>query len=466
MRNRVTIRVAPGLLAAIAVLVFTACGGAAKNRHLTTAVPAHIETWAYDDSISPHRCDGGYGASPKLVRRWLTYAETNCGPHIQKAIHDCHARGVRYCSVIQYLDAGRAWRPNPIRSAPWRETWWLHQPGHDDAAHRLTETVRDRGAAYWVNQKSSQVQYWLRSYTRAHFDRWDGLMMDDTAACRRAQFYGSGYRSSQEIRTDAAVRDEHAALARALTHSDHRPFIQVDNGVQANPYVCSGLPLLSRPSNVAGLISEGSPWDHGFSAYYSNLLDVVSAIDATRDGFIVLLSYAERGGYQARRIQEATVLLGYAPRHLVSWADLESDSPHLAVWPEEGIYPTLPLQSMTKPGGSGCLHGGGEGCTAGGHNNLRVVAGKSSIDAGAGVYRREFAMCYDRGVAIGPCAAIVNDTSHRLVVQPSWLSQSYSHRVTFVGGDVQSGGKINLTGAGFVPGQTTVAPGDAILIAQ
>jgi hypothetical protein len=461
-----TIRIAPGLLAATAVLVFTACGGAAKNRQLTTAVPAHTETWAYDDSMSPRQCNGGYGASAKLVRRWLTYAETNCGSGADKAIRDCHARGVRYCLAVQYLDAGRAWPSNPIRHAPSREAWWLHQAGHDDAAHRLTETVRHGETAYWVNQKSSQVQFWLRTYARRHFDRWDALMMDDTSACKRTQFYGSGYRSSEEIRTDAAVRAEHAGLARALTHSNRRPFIQIDNGVQPNPHVCSGLPLLNRPANVGGVIAEGAPWDHGFSAYYSDLLDVISAVDATRNDFIVLLSYAERGGYQARRVQEATVLLGYVPGHVVSWADLESDSPHLAVWPEEGIYPTLPLQSMTKPGGSGCFRGGGKECASGGHNDLLVASGKSSNDAGAGVYRREFAMCYDRSVPVGPCAAIVNDTSHRVVVRSSWLNQSYTHRITFVGGDVQSGGKINFTGASFIAGRTTVAPGDAILIAR
>ena len=61
---------------------------------------------------------------------------------------------------------------------------------------------------------------------------------------------------------------------------------------------------------------------------------------------------------------------------------------------------------------------------------------------------------------------IVNDTSSPVTVQGSWLTQSYAHQVTFNGGDAQSGGTLNLAGAGFGPGTTTVPADDAILLAQ
>ena len=151
------------------------------------------------------------------------------------------------------------------------------------------------------------------------------------------------------------------------------------------------------------------------------------------------------------------MLLGYSPGHLVDWADLERGSNNLAVWPEEGIYPTAPVQSMGTPGGSNCLAGTGDVCSSGGHNDLQLVPG---------VYRREFAACYDQKVAIGACATIVNTTAAPVIVASSWLTGSYAHQVTFNGGDVQSGGRISPTGATFTPGTTTVGAQDAILLTR
>ncbi len=427
-------------------------------------MPSHVATWAYDDAISPNHCNGGAGASRTLVRHWLTYAETNCGPSATKATRDCHARRTTYCTVIQYFDAGKIWETNPIMKAPTREHWWLHQPGYGDKSHRLTESASGAGTAYWLNQSVTSAQSWVHHYIASHYNAWGGLMMDDTGACKQTQFYGSGYTSSSEIGSDAGVLAEHADLAQVLTHRNQKPFLQVDNGIQPNPNVCTALPLLDRHTGVIGLVAEGDPWSNGFSAYYSDLLDDVAAIDAMRQDFVVLLSYDQDGSDQARLVQEATDMLGYKPGHVVSWADLEQDNLHLAVWPEEGIYPTDPVQSMAQPRGPGCLGGTGAVCSSGGHNDLQVAGGSNANDPAAGVYRREFGECYDRSVAFGPCAAIVNDTSGSVVVQGSWLKHSYGHEITLKGGDVQSGGRIDLTGAGFAPGTTVVPADDAILL--
>ena len=83
-----------------------------------------------------------------------------------------------------------------------------------------------------------------------------------------------------------------------------------------------------------------------------------------------------------------------------------------------------------------------------------------------GVYRREFGACYDRGAPFGRCAVIVNDTATAVTVSPAWLMQLYAHQITMGGGDVQSGGTINTTGALFVAGVTQVPPDDALLLAQ
>jgi hypothetical protein len=242
-----------------------------------------------------------------------------------------------------------------------------------------------------------------------------------------------------------------------LTHSDGSSFMQVDNGLSVNPWTTPAFGLLNS-GGVTGLIAEGDPIDNGtITSYYSTLLDDMSYIDHTANDFLVLLSYDPSGSQQARRIQAATVLLGYSPGHIVSWSDLEQNNDDLQVWPEEGIYPTNPVQTMDTPGGSGCLHGNGQVCTTGGHNDLQVAPG---------VYRREFGDCYDHGTSFGNCAVIVNDTSSPVTIQNNWLTQNYSHQITMQGGDVQNGGTINTTGASFTPGATTVPADNASLLSS
>jgi hypothetical protein len=163
----------------------------------------------------------------------------------------------------------------------------------------------------------------------------------------------------------------------------------------------------------------------------------------------------------------ATTLLGYSQGHTVLQDDLYNGvSNDLSVFPEEGIYPTGPVQTMGAPAGTGCEAGTGQICSTGGHNDLRVAPGSQPYDAGAGVYRREFSNCYNQNVSFGRCAVVVNDTSSPVTVQASWLTQSYSHQITFNGGDVQAGGTLNLSSAGFTAGTTTIPADDALLLAQ
>jgi hypothetical protein len=247
-------------------------------------------------------------------------------------------------------------------------------------------------------------------------------------------------------------------MSAALTHSNGQPFVQIDNTLPSNPYLPQGLDLVNQSAGVHGLLREGSPEDNGnLDPYYSTLLDQIAAVAQT-SGFVVPLSYGQSGAsyqQQSRRVQEGTMLLGYSPGHLVDWANLEANSGSLGVWPEEGIYPTRPVQSMGAPGGTGCLTGSGSVCATGGHNDVQVAPG---------VYRREFGNCFNENVSFGACATIVNTTANPVTVTSSWLTGHYSHQATFVGGDVQSGGTVNLGGASFTAGTSTVPAKDATIL--
>jgi len=148
------------------------------------------------------------------------------------------------------------------------------------------------------------------------------------------------------------------------------------------------------------------------------------------------------------------------------------------VWPESGIYPVEPRQTMGNPSGARCLQAAAtyrlapgviDPCTSGGARSLEVpvaeVSGASGIRSG--VFRREFRRCADRGTSFGPCAAIVNTTDRAVTVRRSWLQGAYSSVIGLVGGDVQSGGSVDLRAQPFAAGSASAAvpAGSALLLA-
>jgi hypothetical protein len=430
------------------------CGSQVRAR-LLPRTTAHVETWAFDD-----RCNGGAGASSALVRQWVTFAESNCGANARKARTNCHAGRTTYCDVMQYLDTDWNFTEGSVRLA--RATfghWWLHEPTPNQGASIYSSTS---GGGYLINQSKSAVRSFFRSYVRRHYNADDGLLMDWQSPSLPQELYYStcGCSKTSEIRSSAALRTAHKQMSAALTHTSGAPFIQADNSLPPNPYLPQGFDMLNHSAGVDGWVAEGEPEQAGtLDPYYSTLLDQIAYIAQKTRGFVVLLSRANAGAsyqQQSRRAQEALVLLGYSHGHLVDWSDLEQGSRNLAVWPEEGIYPTDPVQTMGAPGGRGCLAGRGRVCSRGGHNDVQVAPG---------VYRREFGACYRRGARFGGCAAIMNTRHSPVTVRSSWLRGSYGHQITFRGGDVQSGGKIDLMGAPFSAGSTTVGAQDAVLLA-
>ncbi|MGA2013765.1 MAG: hypothetical protein ABSH51_24985 [Solirubrobacteraceae bacterium] len=417
-------------------------------------VPAHIATWAFDDA-----CNGGGTASASLVRTWLSYAEADCGPTSSKARADCHAGRTHFCDVMQYLDTDwdLAQQP-PIIADSASESWWLHAPR---TGQRIFSP--SAGGGYLDDQAIPAVRTFYTAFARRYYNSDDGLLMDWQSPSLSQELYYSncGCAKTAEIHSDIALRRAHQAMAAALTRRNGSRFIQADNTLPPNPYTAQGLGMLNRSLGVDAWVVEGEPESFGtLDPYYSTLLDQIAYIATRTHGFIVPMSRAVAGASyatQTRQVQEGTMLLGFSPGHIVDWADFEQGSSNLAVWPEESIYPTGPVESMAKPGGRGCLAGTGTVCTRGGHTSVQVAPG---------VYRREFRACYLKRIAFGPCATIVNTTGGWVTVRSSWLKRRYRSQITLVGGDVQSGGSVDLGGASFRAGSTAVAPQDAILLSH
>jgi hypothetical protein len=459
MRSRLGIALATISVAGCA-LALSIVGSADATQHaraasvnLPQATRSHIETWAYDDG-----CNGG-NASTALIRHWVTFAESNCGTNERKALSDCHSGGHVYCDVMQYLDTGWVFPGDTIRhgettSSP--ENWWLHAPRSRSRIYSKTY-----GGGYLINQANPSVRSFFSSYVRRHANSADGLLMDwQVPSLQQELYYATcGCTTTSEIHSNGQLRTAHAKVSEAMRHRNGSHFLQFDNSLPPNPYVPQGFSQLNHARGVVGWTAEGLPIDGGvMDPFYSTLLDQIAYVDHHANEAITPMARADVGAsyvLRSRRVQEGTMLLGYKRGHLVDWANLEQGSSHLAIWPEEGIVPTAPVESMGKPGGAGCLAGHGRLCSRGGHRSIEVAGG---------VYRREFSHCYKDGSDFGRCAAIVNTTGHAVTVSGRWLRLSYHHQITFRGGDVQSGGSVDLTGAGFSAGGTQVGPQDAILL--
>jgi hypothetical protein len=510
----------------------------------------HTETWVLDDDEDSIYCHGGSNVTRSTFRAWVTYAETNCGTADgTPALQNCHQRGHTYCTVLQYIDPSLPWTSGgmlfePLLSAgldgaPAPEQWYVHSSSACDSASRVVFTSGSWGVTNllyqgdgklagggenpcWSTRPYEPFPLWLDGFATSNFERWDGLMVDDMGL--------TSSRSYEELPTDADSVDEHNYLASWLLKTTGQHFLQVDNSWSDNPYIAPPTALYSAADDVHGMIMEGAPWStaqepdpsasppvagtpytitpdgtgHAAPWAYQNVLDSMGWVDSnTPSGdFLVLLSYdpgnftnpmAPGNQLQGRLVQEATVLLGYAPGKIVDWADLEnpdqwSDNQadpnvaDLAIWPEEGLYPTEPVsgETMSDPSGPGCMTGHGPECTSGGHNTLQVVkVGDGAYPDGGYVYRREFVQCFNQGNPIGPCAAIVNDSGTQETVHGGWLKQSYRYVITPEPGttnndgwDVRSGGWINtcgqrnapVSGQSFTPDSTKIAPWSAILI--
>ena len=288
-------------------------------------------------------------------------------------LNDCHGGGVHYCTAIAYLQSSIIYTDSPLARIPVPESWYLHEPGYSDAAHRLRTSAY--GGGYYLNQSNPAADAYFASYVKASYNDYDGLMVDDTGASMPSQFFGTGLASSEEISNGGELVAAHEQMAGSLTHVGGSPFLEVDNGLGANPWLSTPFPLLGHPGLVNGLIAEDVPEDNGVlinpAWAYPTMLDEMAYVDHTPSDFMVLLSYNYDGSAAARRMQAASVLLGYSRGHIVSWSDLEQDNRDLAVWPEEGIVPTRPRQSMRRPRGNGCLQGSGRVCTRGGHTQPR-----------------------------------------------------------------------------------------------
>jgi hypothetical protein len=395
------------------------------------------------------------------VAQLVTYAESGYGNG--KAAADCSAhpgtcRSVYYFAPnLVYNSVRCPMYPSSEIIAAASESWYIHDAGYTDAAHRVSSTYNEScdGATIsvpvWrINDSVAGVQQWWSNELQTYADGYDLYFMDNTHANVVNQYYAclpypSYCYTTQEMPDDAAVVAGHASFVNALNHQDGRPMQFVFNSLNFDGKTVSpGVALFAASPRFVGASCESCAVYEGtyYPQNYARILNTMAAVNTTQ-GFFVLLSKDSTAAGSSAQIAErllttALVWLGYSEGHTVVWPDLEQQTQGLAVWPEDLIYPSAPLETMSS--------------------------GAADLQVAPGVYRREFTTCYLAGTSFGHCAAIVNANATSVTVQASWLSQNYGHVIGVAGGDVLSGGSVSVYGQPFVPGSTAIPAYQAIIL--
>jgi hypothetical protein len=423
-------------------------------------VPNHIPTMAYDENSYQ-----GENASAGDVRRLLTYGVGGLGN--DKAVRDC--RGSNQCYSVFYFDPHLVYDSQqcPFSGdkqflAAASESWFVHQAGYSDQAHRVhgtyTQTCKGQRITvpvYAVNESNPAVQRYYASYLQQNGDDWDYYEMDDTATTVTDQLYGpgggfckdmgtaTGYcTTSQEIADDNALEQAHKNFVAALNHRDGRPMRFVYNSIKFGP-TGARLSLLFTSPRIVGAVCENCIVNAGAfrPEMYAKVLDAMAAVDTVNGKQFVELNTGRspdgsNDQIAQRLVTTAVAWLGFADGQTVVWPNLEYSSHNLAIWPEDQIYPTQPVQTMARS--------------------------NAELSVMPSVWRREFRACYMNGKPIGPCAAVLNASSSPVVPTASWFRSTFSHAVALRGGDALSGGSVDFTSAPV----GAVAPGRAVLLVR
>jgi hypothetical protein len=443
-------------------VVISACATEAGPEPEPAHIPAHIETWAFDEKFAQ-----GENTSADVVRRLVTYAMGGLGN--DKALNDCGNSGK--CFSVFYFDPALVYDSAdcPFSGdkdvlAAAQENWFIHLPGYDDKAHRVSGTYtqmckgnRIQVPVYVLNQNQPAVAQYFAGFLQRNADAWNFYEMDDTATTTVDQFYGPGggfckaaasmrngwCTQTREIPDDNALRQAHFNFVAALTHRDGKPMRLFYNGVGFGPE--GPRVSLLRNAQFQGAVCEGCTVTGGTlrPTFYAKTLDAMARInEIPNKRFVELTTGSSPAGSDdqiaQRLVTTAVAWLGFSDGHTVVWPDLEANTHNLAVWPEDGIYPAAAMESM--------------------HSGAR------DLEVAPSVWRREFSSCYLDTKKIGPCAAILNGSPQPVALADIPLRLHFSHQVAFVGGDTESGGRLDLTHQSSA--NVTIAPGHGLLLVR
>lgn len=382
-----------------------------------------------------------------------------------KPVADCHS-GIHACKAVFYMrpyaivnssPSACSEHPDVNVMAAASESWFVHLSGYSDSAHRVYGKD-PRGCTIWaMDPNTSAMQSWWLNYLRSKANNYDLMFIDMSPMSlgNATYFYSGGgcspwphvCLSTQELPNDAAVVAARVNFVSALNYRNGSPMFAYYQQAYPTSTEMDDLTALAATTRLEGVTCEGciATWATPVHpANYKPYLDEMAAVIAGGDTFYVISDGSSPTGSATQTLQRLVttgfIWLAYKEGQTIVQPNLESATNNLAIWPEDLIYPSQPVQTM--------------------------ISGSADLQVSSGVWRREFKTCYQASRFFGRCAAILNSTSSTITVRSSWLTQSYQHVVSLSGGDVLSGGTATVAVTPFTPNVTTVAPGAALLLSQ
>ena len=338
------------------------------------------------------------------------------------------------------------------------ENWFLHLSGYSDSAHRVWGTDK-AGCVMWsMNPNNTAMQTWWLNSLRAKANNFDLFFVDMSpmSLANATYFPGSGggcapwptvCTSTNELLDDAAVVAAHVGFMNAMSHKNGSPMHFIYQQAYPKLTEVDDLSAIAATPRIAAVTCEQCIANVGqivVPRNYEPFLNEMAAVNATNAAFYILSDGDAPAGSATQVLQRLVttgiVWLAYSEGHTIVHPNLEQTTNNLAIWPEDLIYPSSPLQTMRL--------------------------GAADLQVAPGVWRREFATCYQKSIFFGHCAAVVNSTSSSVTIQASWLTRRYTHVVALSGGDVLSGGTASVRTTAFTPNVTQIQAGGALLLAQ
>lgn len=445
----------------------------------TREVPYHVETWA---GYHYGGVDEGVESARSTMWKWVTYLDGGW-PYNRDV---CDVRG-HPCQTVDYINASNqyfgecGWSAAVVyggltQQHTLAESAWLHVKPPLAYATRIFNNHYTRCVAgtantgLFINKKSvsgagNALAFFNTFLNKRYRQRWPDYLMNDDVDLFNNLW--PTRLSAYEYRSWLDLQNAQAAFLGGEVNKNGKPQNLFFNGCGDNPAAATGVTLVKMRANIVGCITEDNVNSSAFRngrVLYS--LDNCARVTLNPNGGIFVNGPNSEGGVVARRRATAFNMLCYVPGREVFWEEEEWGSKYVNVFPEEGIYPTLPIQSMRMPAhcpdeelsstGPGNDGAGIDPCKAHGHNDL-LISGTKTVE------RREFAKCYNRGKHIGRCAVILNADAWPVSVRSNWLTQRYAHTMDMNGGTIDAAGTVTLTKP-ITPAGTSIAGYDALFL--
>jgi hypothetical protein len=441
-------RTAPIVIALLALLV-------APSR--AQSVPLHVETWA---GYHYGGVNEGAASPPSTIRKWVTYLDG--GWPFNRNVCDVPGHP---CLTVDYINAsneyfGQCGYSEAVAAGGLKqqgtlaESAWLHVKPPPTYANRIFNNLYSRctpaspNTGLFINKKSrtgagNALTFFNSFMLRKYGGRWpDYLMNDDITVYNN--LWPTGH-AAYEYSSWVDVTNAQAAFLGGEVNDKRLPQPLFFNGCGNNPAAVTGVSLIKMRPNIVGCITENNTGKDAIRngrVVYS--LDNCARVTLSAHGGIFVNGPDGDPGAIARRQATAFNMLCYVPRREVFWEEPQFGSKFVNVFPEQGIYPMRPLQSMRIPSrcpeeeialdGPGIAYSSNP-CAVHGHNDL-LVAGAQNV------FRREFSQCYNQGVAVGQCAVIWNVNDKPVTMLEGWLKQRYSRTMTMNGGTIDERGTV------------------------